>query len=110
MLQFKKDVKLDSDMEINLVHVEMPDGGNTKRPMSQTWEEKKKEWQCIIPITNRSDDMCLARAIVMGWAKQELKPSDWVWKSIRDGGQQQSRRATVLHMEAKVPFDTCGLD
>ena len=110
VLQSKKDVKLDSDMEINLVHVEMPKGGKTKRPMFQTWEEKKKEWQCIIPITNRSDDMCLARAIVTGRAKQELKSTDWVWRSIRDGGQQQSRRATILHLEAKVPFDTCGLD
>ena len=43
VLQSKKDVKLDSDMEINFVHMEMPAGGKSKRPMFQTWEEKKKD-------------------------------------------------------------------
>ena len=90
----------------------MAEGGRNKRPMFQTWEEKKKKWSCIIDITNQRDDMCLARAIVTGKAKHELKSRDQVWESIKDhhGGHHQSTRATALHMEAKVPFDVCGLD
>ena len=110
VLQSKKDVKLDSSMQINLLHMEMPVGGKSKRPMFQTWEEKKKQWRCIIPITNQHDDMCLARAIVTGKARHELNCTDWFWRSIRDGGHHQTTQAVHLHKEAKVPFNACGLD
>ena len=104
VLQSKKDVKLDSNMTLNLVHMSMEESWKSKRPMFQTWEEKKKEWYCIIPITNQHDDMCLARAIVTGKAKHELKSTEWVWKNIRGGGHHQSTRATALHVEANVLF------
>ena len=51
-------------------------GGKSKRPMFQTREDKKKEWHCIIPITNQRGNMCLARAIVTSKAKHELKSTD----------------------------------
>ena len=110
VLQSKKDVKLNSDMTVNLVHMGMVEGGRNKRPMFQTWKEKKKEWYCIINITNQRDDMCLARAIVTGKAKHELKSTDRVWRNIKDGGNHQTDHATDLHVEAKVPFNMCGLD
>ena len=50
-------------------------GRGSKRPMFQTWEDKKKEWHCIIPITNQRNNMCLARAIVTGKVKHKLKSS-----------------------------------
>ena len=110
VLQSKKDVKLDNTMTVNLVHMGMSEGGRNKRPMFQTWEEKKEEWRCIINITNQRDNMCLARAIVTGKAKHELKSTDKTWRNIKDGGYRQTDRATDLHVEAKVPFDMCGLE
>ena len=110
VLQSKKDVALNSDMTINFVHMEMPEGGKAKRAVFKTWEEKKKEWNSIIDITNQNDDMCLARAIVTGQAKQEFKSTDWVWQSIRDGKRHQKKRAKKLHKKAGVPLDVCGLD
>ena len=61
VLQSNKDVKLDSDMTINFVHMEMPEGGKSKRAVFKTWGEKKKEWKSIIDIANQNDNMCLAR-------------------------------------------------
>ena len=110
VLQSNKDVKLDSDMTINFVHMDMPEGGKSKRSVFKTWEEKKKEWNSIIDITNQNDDMCLARAIITGQAKQEFKSTDWVWRSIRDGKRHQKKRAKKLHKKAGVPRDVCGLD
>ena len=110
VLQSNKDVKLDSDMTINFVHMNMPEGGRSKRSVFKTWEEKKKEWSSIIDITNQNDDMCLARAIVTGKAKQELKYTDCIWSSIRDGKRHQKKRAKKLHKKAGVPLDVCGLD
>ena len=109
VLQSKKDVAMNSDMTINFVHMEMPEGGKAKRTVFKTWEAKKKEWNSIIDITNQNDDMSLARAIVTGQA-QEFKSTDWVWRSIRDGKRHQKKRAKKLHKKAGVPFDVCGLD
>ena len=97
-------------MTINFVHMEMPEGGKSKRSIFKTWEEKKKEWNSIIDITNQNDDMCLARDIVTGQAKQELKCTNCTWRSIRDGKRHQKKRAKKLHEKAGVPFDVCGLD
>ncbi len=112
VLQSKKDLKLNSDMDINFVHMEMPDGGKpTRDSILYTWEEKKKNWYCIIAITNQSDNMCLARAIVTGRAKQELKSTDWEWRSIRDGKTKQRDLAVELHKLAGVPtYAPCGLE
>ena len=79
VLQSKKDVKLDSDMTVNLVHMGMAEGGKSKRPMFQMWEEKKEEWRCIINITNQRENRRLARAIMTGKAKHELKSMDKTW-------------------------------
>ena len=110
ILQSKKDVKLGSDMDVNVVHMRMPEGGKRNEKILKTWEEKKKDWGCIIQINNRSDTMCLARAIVTGQAKHELKSTNYLWRRIRDGRKQQSTRALVLHGKAKVPLEACGLE
>ncbi len=111
VLQSKKDVKLDSDMQINFVHMEMPDGGKWGRKVLKMWSEKKKDWNCIIPITNQSDNMCLARAIVTGRAKQEMKCTDYVWRRIKEGKTIQRDRAIELHVLAGVPtYAPCGLE
>ncbi|XP_072021137.1 uncharacterized protein [Amphiura filiformis] len=110
VLQSNKDVKLNSDMDINFVHMEMPEGGRSDRPMFQTWEEKKENLYCIVPISNQSDNMCLARAIVTGKANHELKSTGRVWRDIRRGGHHQTTRATALHEEIKMPFKACGLE
>ena len=112
VLQSKKDVALNSDMTISFVHMEMPEGGKSKRFIFKTWEEKKKEWNSIIDITNQNDDMCLARAIVTGQAKQELNCTNrnCTWRSIRDGKRHQKERAKKLQEKAGVPLDVCGLD
>ena len=54
--------------------------------------------------------MCLARAIVTGQAKHELKYADCVWRSIRDGKKHQGERAKALHVQAGVPLTECGLE
>ena len=112
VLQSKKDVALNSNMTINFVHMEMPEGGKSKRSVFKTWEEKKKEWKSIIDITNQNENMCLARAIVTGQAKQELNCTNrnYTWRSIRDGKRHQKKRAKKLHEKAGVPRDVCGLD
>ena len=110
VLQSNKDVKLNNEMTINFVHMDMPEGGKSKRSVFKTWDEKKKEWTSIIDITNQNDDMCLALSIVTGQAKQELKYTDWVWRSIRDGKRHQKKQAKQLHKKAGVPRDACGLD
>ena len=110
VLQSNKDVKLDSDMMINFVHMEMPEGGKSKRTVFKTLEEKEKEWNSIIDITNQNYDMCLACAIVTGQAKQEFKSIVWVWRSIRDGKRHQSKRAKKLHEKTGLPLHICGLE
>ena len=57
-LQFKKAVKLECNMNFNLQKCLMR--GNLRDPC---FKHRRKEWYCIILITNQRNDMCLACAI-----------------------------------------------
>ena len=79
--------------------------------------------KCIITIKN-DDEICMARAIVVGLSMlidkpQAIPPNKSIdrpsnehhkrWEVIRKGGGLQKEEALELHAEADVPIGPCGL-
>ena len=108
ILQSNERVNLRDGMQVYLVHVGMPQGGEAVRKrkhygfkLSKLLDTKK----CVIRIRNK-DSLCLARALVTDIACQEADPD---WNSIPQGRQLQTILAKELHQKANVPEGLCGL-
>jgi hypothetical protein len=97
VVQSNDQFTLDDSVSVNVVHVEMPNGG------TGLFLRKK---DCIVQIKNK-DELCCARAIVVAKAKLDKDPK---YKSIVDHrGKVQGRLARELHESAGVPLGSCGI-
>ena len=106
VLQSFEEIQMNSPMQINIIHVVLPNGGarlRKKRAVRVTESLIKKK--SVILIKNK-DDLCCARAIVVAKAKLDSNPN---WNSIRQGCPIQAQEAHELHDKAGVPKETCGI-
>lgn len=96
---------LDSSLEIEITHVNMPSSAGRKHKYVNL-DRFLSEKQCIIRIQNR-DELCCARALVT--AKARLNKTE-NWDGIRKGYKIQEQMARTLHHQANVPIRKCGID
>ena len=99
--------RLNDSVNINLIHVEMPNGGTGTKRSQINLEKHLVKKNSVIRIQN-TDDTCLARALVVSIAKIENQQQ---YKSIVDHRRpMQERLAYELHQNAGVPVGSCGLE
>jgi len=100
VLQSYEEFVLDETLEIELVHVSLPDGGVGRSGNFVDLERLIKEKRCFIRIVNQ-DHLCCARALVTARVRIEGHEK---WSSIKQGGKIQTELAVSLHQEAGVPL------
>ena len=108
VVQSNEEFRLNDTVNIDILRVQIPQGSGKSKVKRQTWDirdylRKKSSVICI----NNKDDLCLARALVVGIARIEKDPR---YNSIMDSRcNVQGRRAHDLHQAANVPLGPCGL-
>ena len=107
VVQSNHQFRLNDSVSVNIVHVEMPRGGTGKKRREVNFDKYLTNKRSIVRIQN-SDDICLARALVVAVAKIE---NDEHYNRIRDPRYSvQELQAYELHKKAGVPFGQCGLN
>ena len=108
VVQSNEEFRLDNTVNIDVIRVEMPQGSGRsrlKRYIVNIRDYLKKKGSVI--TINNSDNLCLARALVVGIARIEKDPR---FASIRrPESVAQRERAFDLHEAANVPLGPCGL-
>ena len=106
VVQSNDQFTLDDSVSVNVVHVEMPQGGTGRKRDVVNLESFLRKKDCIIQIKNK-DDLCCAHAIVLDKAKLDKDPK---YKSIVDHRRAtQTTLACQLHESAGVPLGSCGI-
>ena len=106
VVQSNQDFVLDDSVIVDIVHVDMPLGsGSIKRHHVNLFDHLKSK-KSIVTIRN-SDDMCLARALIVAIAKIEKDPKYWLIQDSRSA--LQKKKAKELHEKAEVPLGQCGI-
>ena len=107
VIQSNRDFRLNDTVNVDLIHVEAPQGsGRSKRNIVNVEEYLHKKGS-IITIKNQ-DNLCLARALVVAIAKADNAPN---YNYLRDKVRAQQVKAIELHAKAKVPMGpSCGLE
>ena len=110
VIQSNRDFRLNDTVTVDIIHVEEPQGGTSNGKSKRTTldiREYLKKKRSVITINN-TDNLCLARALVVAVAKIENDPK---YRSIiSPKGHIQLQRALDLHRAAGVPLGLCGLD
>ena len=110
VIQSNRDFRLNDTVTVDIIRVEEPQGGTSNGKSKRTTlniREYLKKKKSIITINN-TDNLCLARALVVAIARIENDPKyDQLRKSDRE---IQRERALQLHRAANVPLGLCGLD
>ncbi len=108
LIQSGEDLEIDSEWQLVFTTVRATRGG---RPAERKWNHRK--WMekhcghggCFIKIENPGDELCLARAIVVGKARIDKETDPQVardWDNIQRGGRRtlQKRMAQDLMTRA----------
>ena len=99
VIQSNKGFRLNDTVEINVIHVSIPNGGKGSKRSEVNLKKHLERKKSIIRIQN-DDDLCMARALVVAKAKLESDPQD---RQIRDHRRtMQTRLAQELHQNAGV--------
>ena len=107
VIQSNREFQLNDSVQLNLIHVEMPNGGTGTKRSEINLEKHLAKKGSIIRIQNK-DEMCLARALVVSIAKSENGNR---YKGIVDHRRSmQTRLAYDLHQKANVSIRPCGLN
>ncbi|CAC5375852.1 unnamed protein product [Mytilus coruscus] len=106
VLQLYEQFVLDSSLEIEITHVDMPKGSGRKSCKFVDIGRFLKDKKCIIQIQN-NDELCCARALVTAKANIDKHPK---WESIRKGCKIQQDMAIELHEKANIPLKACDLE
>ena len=106
VLQSFEEIRINITVQINIVHVVLPNGGDSlrKRRAVKVTEALLRK-KCFITIKN-DDKVCCARAIITAKAKLDCDPN---WNNIRLGRTVQGNLAAQFHEKAGVPRGTCGI-
>ena len=109
VIQSNQEFRLNHTVTVDIIHVVAPEGSgksNVKRTVVNIREYLKKKGSVI--TINNTDNLCLARALVVSIARIENDPR---YKQIKDSKRNiQLQRALNLHQEANVPLGPCGMD
>ena len=108
VVQSNCDFRLNDTVNVDIIHVEAPQGSGRKKPRStlnvKEYLHKKKSVICI----ENNDDLCLARALVVAIAKVENASN---YKNLtKPGRREQEKKARELHAAANVPLGPCGIE
>jgi hypothetical protein len=107
VVQSNHEFRLNDSVNVNVIHVEMPQGGTGTKRSEINLEKHLTKKGFVIRIQNE-DEICLARALVVSIAKIE---NDSRYKSIIDHRwPMQARLARELHEKANVLIGKCGID
>ena len=110
VIQSNRDFRLNDTVTVDIIHVEEPQGGTSNGKSKRTTldiREYLKKKRSVITINN-TDNLCLARSLVVAIAKIENDPK---YRSIiSPKGHIQLQRALDLHQAPGVPLGLCGLD
>ncbi|XP_028393188.1 uncharacterized protein LOC114517600 [Dendronephthya gigantea] len=108
VIQSNHEFRLNDSVNVNIVHVEMPNGGTGNKRKEINLDKYLSNKRSIVRIKN-SDKICLARALVVSIAKLE---NDQQYDNIRrsDKSTLQTRLAHELHEKSGVPVGGCGLN
>ena len=106
VLQSFEEIRINSPIQINIIHVVLPNGGAVlRRKRAMKINEALSRKKCFITITNK-DELCCARAIIVAKAKLDNASN---WNNIRLGRVVQGDLAAQLHEKASVPIGPCGI-
>ena len=106
VVQSNQQFTLDDPVSVNVVHVEMPQGGTGKKRDVVNLEAYLKKKRSFVQIKN-GDQLCCARSIVVARAKCD---NDAQYRSIvSPTGTVQARLAHDLHDTAGVLLGPCGI-
>ena len=94
-------------MNVNVIHVEMPQGGTGTKRSEIDLEKHLTNKRSIVHIQNE-DEICLAQALVVSIAKIEKDPRYRVIAHHR--ASLQECLAHKLHEKASVPIGSCSID
>jgi hypothetical protein len=107
VIQSNHEFRLNDGVKVNLIHVEMPNGGTGTKRSEINLEKHLAKKGSIVRIQNK-DDLCLARALVVSITKIE---NDRRYKVIANHrASLQECLAHDLHKKAGVPIGSCGID
>ena len=107
VIQSNQEFRLNDTVTIDINHVKTPQGSGRKKRTTYDINDYLKQKNSIIRINN-TDDLCLARALVVARARIEKDPR---YNQIRDSSRPlQRERAFDLHEAANVPLGPCGLN
>ena len=105
VVQSNEQFTLDDSVNVNVVHVQMPQGSGRKRRNVVNLESYLTKKRGIVQIKNK-DELCCARAIIVAKAKYDKDPQ---YKNIVDHRRgMQTRLAQELHKLSGVPLGPCG--
>ena len=107
VIQSNHEFRLNDSVNVNLIHVEMPNGGTGTKRSEINLEKHLINKRSIVRIQNK-DDICLARALVVSIAKSENDSR--YYHIINHKRPLQARLARDLHQKAGVEIGSCGLD
>ena len=106
VVQSNEEFRLNDTVNIDINRVEMPHGSGRLKRTTFNIREYLKQKKSVICINN-TDDLCLARALVVAIARIEKDPR--YKRIIEPGNRVQRERAFDLHQAANVPLGPCGL-
>jgi hypothetical protein len=106
VVQSNHEFRLNDSVNVNVIHVEMPQGGTGTKRAEIDLEKHLASKRSVIRIQNR-DNICLARALIVSIARIEKDSRD---RQIRNSERPlQERLACELHERAGVPIGACGM-
>ena len=105
VLQYNKHFRFNDTVTVNLVHVNMPNGGTGSKRSEINLEKHLTKKGSVIRIRNK-EDLCLARA-----PASIAKIENGKLKSVVDSRRPlQTQLAYDLHEKAYVSLGPCGLE
>ena len=107
VVQSNQHFRLNDTVDVNVIHVSMPLGGKGRKRTEMNLEKHLEKKRAVVRIQN-TDDLCMARALVVAKAKIDEDPQ---YKSIVDHRRpMQTRMAQELQTNAAVPLGPCGIE
>ena len=109
VIQSNQEFRLNDTVTIDINHVESPVGSGKSKLKRTTYniDDYLDLKNSVVRIKN-NDDLCLARALVVGIAKVDKDPK---YKQIKRSNRPvQREKALALHRAANVPLGPCGLN
>ena len=99
--QSNHEFRLNDSVNVNIVHVEMPNDGTGRKRQEITLEKHLINKRSIVRIQN-DDNICVARALVVAIVK--LKNDDENKSITHQRSTLQTRMAYDLHEKCDVPL------